>query len=379
MKNPVVLDVETTTSNKGNPFDETNKLVLIQLKDKQNAYHYCSNSFANSRLILARAFCLIGSSLKFDLHWMRRELNYIPNCPVWCLQLAEFILSNQTWKYPDLNTMGIKYNLGEKIHTIKEKYWDQGIDTDKIPIEELIEYGIQDVELSYAVFLEQVKRFSTTDQHLFPLFRLQCNDLLVLQEMEWNGLIYDEESSLEKSKEIEFEIEKVEQKLDTLLDYPEINYNSNDDLSLILYGGIKKSKTRVPTGFYKTGLKAGQVKYRLLDTTKMFPRLVTPIKGSELIKEGFYKTDEPTLRTLVPNAHTKKIITLLLERAKLEKINGTYLKGLPKLREKMHWPPNKLYSNLNQCVVITSRLSSTKPNQQNLAPLAKQFFISRYD
>jgi DNA polymerase I-like protein with 3'-5' exonuclease and polymerase domains len=111
----------------------------------------------------------------------------------------------------------------------------------------------------------------------------------------------------------------------------------------------------------------------------MFPRLVTPIKGSELLKEGFYSTDEPTLRTLVPNAHTKKIITLLLERAKLEKINGTYLKGLPKRREKMHWPPNKLYSTLNQCVAITSRLSSTKPNQQNLAPLAKQFFISRYD
>ena len=378
MKNPVVLDVETTTSNKGNPFDETNKLVLIQLKDKQNAYHYCSNSFANSRPILARTSCLIGSNLKFDLHWMRRELNYIPNCPVWCLQLAEFILSNQTWKYPDLDTMGIKYNLGEKIHTIKEKYWDQGIDTDKIPIEELIEYGIQDVELSYAVFLEQVKRFSTTDQHLFPLFRLQCNDLLVLQEMEWNGLIYDEESSLEKSKEIENEIKEIEFKLDKLLNNPEINYNSNDDLSLLLYGGMKTYERRVPIGFYKTGVKTGQVRFQIVKTTKIFPTLITPLKGSQLLKEGFYKTDEPTLRTLVPNAHTKKIITLLLERAKLEKINGTYLKGLPKLREKMHWPPNKLYSTLNQCVAITSRLSSTKPNQQNLAPLAKQFCISRY-
>ena len=370
--------METTISNKGNPFDETNELILIQLKDKQNAYHYCSDSFADTRTTLARASCIIGANLKFDLHWMRRKLNFIPKCPVWCLQLAEFILSNQTWKYPDLDTMGIKYNLGEKIHTIKEKYWDEGIDTDQIPINELIEYGIQDVDLSYAVFLEQIKRFSTVEQDLFPLFRLQCNDLLVLQEMEWNGLIYDEESSLEKSKEIESEIKTIEYKLDVLLDYPEINYNSNDDLSLILYGGTKKSKKRVPTGFYKTGLKAGQVKYSLLDTTKIFPRLVTPIKGSELLKEGFYSTDEPTLRTLVPNAHTKKIITLLLERAKLEKINGTYLKGLPKLREKMHWPPNKLYSTLNQCVAITSRLTSTKPNQQNFAPLAKQFCISRY-
>ncbi len=372
------MDVETTTSNKGNPFDETNKLVLIQLKDKQNAYHYCNNSFTNTLPILARTSCLIGSNLKFDLHWMRRELNFVPQCPVWCLQLAEFILSNQTWKYPDLDTMGIKYNLGEKIHTIKEKYWDQGTDTDKIPIEELIEYGIQDVELSYAVFLEQVKRFSTTDVHLFPLFRLQCNDLLVLQEMEWNGLIYDEESSLEKAKEIESEIEKIEHKLNKILDFPEINYNSNDDISLILYGGIKEYKQKVPSGFYKTGVKTGQVKYNIVKTTKIFPTLITPLKGSELLKEGFYKTDEPTLRSLVPNTYTKNIITLLLERTKLEKINGTYLKGLPKLREKMHWPPNKLYSTLNQCVAITSRLSSTKPNQQNFAPLAKQFCISRY-
>ena len=370
--------MESTISNKGNPFDETNKLVLIQLKDKQNAYHYNRNNFTNCCPTLATASCIIGSNLKFDLHWMRLELNFKPKCPIWDLQLAEFILSNQTWKYPDLNTMGLNYGLGEKIHGIKEKYWDNDIDTDQIPIEELIEYGLQDVELSYKVFLKQVERFKTTDKHLFPLFRLQCNDLLVLQEMEWNGLRYDEEGSLQKAEEIEKEIQTIEHKLDVLLDHPEINYNSNDDLSIILYGGQKKQTTKIPIGFYKTGLKIGQIKYGNLQTTKSFPRLVTPLKGSELLKEGFYSTDEPTLRALVPNAHAKKIITLLLERAKLEKINGTYLKGLPKLREKMHWSPNRLYSTLNQCVAITSRLSSTKPNQQNFAPLAKQFCISRY-
>ena len=31
--NYLVLDVETTTSNKGNPFDQTNKLCYVGLKD----------------------------------------------------------------------------------------------------------------------------------------------------------------------------------------------------------------------------------------------------------------------------------------------------------------------------------------------------------
>ena len=31
--NHLVLDVETTTSNKGNPFDQTNKLCYVGLKD----------------------------------------------------------------------------------------------------------------------------------------------------------------------------------------------------------------------------------------------------------------------------------------------------------------------------------------------------------
>lgn len=370
--------METTTSNKGNPFDETNKLVLIQVKNKHESFSFINGNFSDSLLYTKQASVLIGSNFKFDLHWMRRELNYIPKCPIWDLQLAEFILSNQTWKYPDLDTMGIKYNLGEKIHTIKEKYWNEGINTDQIPINELIEYGIQDVELSYKVFLEQVKRFSTTEQDLFPLFRLQCNDLLVLQEMEWNGLIYDEDSSLQKANEIDIEIKKIEDKLNSILDFPNINFNSNDDLSIILYGGTKKYIKKSPEGFYKTGIRAGQVKYKNVEDLVVFPRLVTPLKGSKLLKEGFYSVDEPTLRALTPNSKAKTIITLLLERAKFTKINSTYLRGLPKLREKMNWPPNKLYSTLNQCVAITSRLTSTKPNQQNLAPLAKQFCVSRY-
>ena len=44
----------------------------------------------------------------------------------------------------------------------------------------------------------------------------------------------------------------------------------------------------------------------------------------------------------------------------------------------MDWPDYTLFSNLNQCVASTGRLSSTKPNQQNFPPEAKTFCVSRY-
>ena len=45
-----------------------------------------------------------------------------------------------------------------------------------------------------------------------------------------------------------------------------------------------------------------------------------------------------------------------------------YYRGLVDLRVKMNWPFGKLHGVLNQCVAKTGRLSSTKPNLQNMCP-----------
>jgi DNA polymerase I-like protein with 3'-5' exonuclease and polymerase domains len=378
LSSPVVLDVETTTSNDGNPFDLKNKLVLIQIKNKQKSIYFTKENFHDCLPYLEKASLLVGQNIKFDLHWMRRELGFIPKSPIWELQNAEFLFSKQQWKYPDLDTMCKNYGVGEKIHTIEENYWSKGIDTDEIPIVELAEYGVHDVELTWKVFQEQIKRFQNDINNKFPLFRLLCNDLLVLQEMEWNGIIYDEINSLIKAKDIEQNILILEDKINSLVDSDVLNYNSGDDISILLYGGTKIKEIRFPIGFYKTGVKTGQPRYKIIKDTIEFPRRVTPLKGSELSKEGFFATNIPVLLSLKTTGKTKKIIDLLLERSALEKINGTYLKGFPKTREKYNWPVNKLHSSLNQCVASTGRLSSTKPNQQNLADLAKSFCITRY-
>jgi len=378
LKNPVVVDVETTITAKGNCFNYNNRLVTIQLKQGDSPpIILTKENFHESVAILAAASVVIGFNLKFDLAWLQRELGFKAQC-VWCCQLAEFIFSSQTWKYPDLNTTLLNYGFQPKLDIVKTEYWEKGIDTDQIPIEILSEYGAYDVEGTYSVFCKQVERFQTDKEHQFRLFRLHCNDLLVLQEMEFNGIVYDEAGSLGRSQELQKQVDHVEGKLNAYFDNTPINFGSGDQISAILYGGTISQDVRVPIGVYKSGAKTGQPRCKIVTNEYKFPRLVEPLKNSQLKKEGVFSTDEPTLLSLKPTKDIKRVIDWLLERSKMLKLRSTYLEGLPNTIMKMGWNKNMLHSNLNQCVATTGRLSSTKPNSQNLPKEAKEFCVSRY-
>ena len=376
--NPVVVDVETTTKAKGNPFNLQNTLVTIQIKQgEEKPLILTRENFHVANDILSNASCIIGFNLKFDLNWLARELEFKANC-VWDCQLAEFMFSKQTWKYPDLETTCQKYGVGHKLDIVKTEYWNKGIDTDQIPIEVLAEYGAQDVNVTYQIFLKQLELFKTRYQSMFKLFRIHCNDLLVLQEMEQNGIVYDEQASLKQAESLTKQINILDGKLYAFSNNAPINFDSRDHVSCLLYGGTITEETRVPIGVYKTGVKTGQPRYKIINKEYELQRLVQPLKGSELKKEGYFSTEESTLKSLKPTAVAKKVISWLLERVKLVKLRSTYLEGLPKTINEMGWQPNMLHSNLNQCVATTGRLSSTKPNQQNLPKEAKRFCVSRY-
>lgn len=373
------MDVETSISNKGNFADITNQLVTVQVKvGDSEPQVFFQEDFDKVVPILDTASCIIAFNSKFDLNWLQRQFGW--KCPVvWCAQLAEFIFSAQREKYPSLDGTCEKYGLDHKIDIVKTEYWEKGIDTPDIPREILAEYGAYDVELTWQVFKKQVERFKTEHQDRFKLFRLHCNDLLVLQEMEFNGLMYDTKSSAKRAEELDTTIRSIDSKLNTLFDNKPINYASNDHISAILYGGVIKEERRIPIGVYKTGAKIGQPRYKKSVIEHFFERLVEPLKNSELKKEGYFATDEPTLLSLKAKALPKKIIQFLLQRSKIVKLQSTYLRGLIALNEKMKWTVDYLYPVYNQCVTITGRLSSAKPNGQNLPKEAKKYCVSRYE
>jgi hypothetical protein len=156
------------------------------------------------------------------------------------------------------------------------------------------------------------------------------------------------------------------------------NFNSKDHLSCLLYGGRITIPKKEVIGVYKTGERKGQVKEGWKDHTYDMPRLIEPLKGSELKKDGYYSTDEQTLRSLRGTGVSKGIIQLILKRSGLEKRRGTYYSGLPELRENQGWSKGSLHGQLNQCVARTGRLSSSKPNLQNFDGEIKELFYSRY-
>lgn len=369
----LALDTETSTKNKGHVYDKDNELVCYSwaTPEGRGAHLWNKTSSASLEGAIEESQLIVGFNFKFDLAWLIREgLSTLRKKQIWDVQIAEFILSNQTWRFPSLNETCAKYGIELKKDVVKTEYWDKGIDTKDIPWPILEEYAAHDAYVTLRCYEEQIKVMTPAQK---KLCYLQCQDLQILQEMEMNGIPFDEELCKQRSVEVDDKISEINRKLAAVYPGIPINFGSNDHLSAFLYGGTIKEDGKEHVGFFKTGIKAGQPKYKNIIIEHQLPRLYVPLKGSAMAKEGNYATDEATLRKLKGK---KEVINLILELSKLEKLNGTYYKGLVKLREEMNWDPGILHGQFNQCIAQTGRLSSSKPNLQNFSNDLQDIFIT---
>lgn len=406
----LILDVESTIFQKGNPFSRRNRLCYVGF-DVDGKYRdwnieYSSDPYGEAlqeiQGLMQEADLIVGFNLKFDLHWLRRyltnESGLFSHCVVWDCQLAEFILSGQRWPYPSLDESCARRGLDRKLDTVRLDYWENGIDTDGVPLGTLRDYLKHDVAITKQLYEIQRKEFEAGDPRLFTLFQQQCKDLLILAEMEWNGMKYDSQRSLELAGETVTRLDEIDKELAALSGIDGLNWNSDDHLSAVLYGGNLPLQARVPT---QRILKDGTIKHgeKWGYEIRALPRLVAPIDGTETLptkdwsegelatrNEGrpkpffrVYSVGESTLKSLRCRGLAKSLITLILERNKLAKRESTYYRGLPAVIEEMDWTPDTIHGQLNQCVAITGRLSASRPNQQNFDGEIKFLFRSRYD
>ena len=371
--NILALDTETTTFNKGNPYDKRNRLVCVSFARDNSSGAVCVDALGNVIRDVETVDMVVGFNFKFDLAWLLKVGVYQLNSKqIWDVQIAEFILSNQTNRFPSLNETCERYGLETKLDVVKTEYWDKGIDTDAIPWDILASYATRDAELTLACYHAQRKLMTPAQ---VKLCFLMCQDLKILQEMEANGIPFNEQLCITRAKEVDDKISALKGKLEAIYPTVPINFASNDHLSAFLYGGIVKEDSKEHIGFYKSGAKAGQPKYKNIIIEHRLPRIYQPLKGSEMAKAGNYATDEATLRKLKGN---KSLVNMLLELSKLEKLNGTYYNGLIKLRKEMNWEEGMLHGNFNQTTAQTGRLSSSRPNLQNFASELQDIFVSKY-
>lgn len=212
--------------------------------------------------------------------------------------------------------------------------------------------------------------------------------------MERNGIYFNTEEAMKHAEDIKTRQLEMLREFHNIVSNDIVSITSNDHISIVLYGGIIVEDLRIPIGYYKSGAKTGQLRYQVMKQVHHFPRLIEPLANTETAKsqkrmdEGketghtLWEVNEPVLRSLKPKGEYKKkaerLLSIILEYGKLDKLRGTYLEGYTNLIEEMHWGHNMLHPSYNQCTVTTGRLSSSKPNGQNMNPSAKKYCISRY-
>lgn len=377
------LDLETTTFNKGNFADRRNDVCFIGIGENVYEVAYADSPYGEAlRLVqqeIDESDLLVLINAKFDLHHLRNLGIYFSHKRIWDCQLVDFMLSGQTESYPSMNSMAEKYGLPQK-PDIKTKYWDAGIDTKQIPKDEIVSY-LKDHDLTttmqiFNIQKELVQNKSPQFQRLVTLANL---DLLVLEEIEYNGFYFNEQLCLVAAEKLTKQINELRMELHDYHNIEEFNTESGDHLSCLIYGGTITIPRKECIGVYKTGDKQGEPKYGWKDYSYTLPRLFNPLPKSELKKPGYWTTGEDILRQLKSrDKPSKRVLEIVLTLAKLEKIVGTYYIGLPKLRQTMNWTENLLHGNLNQVTARTGRLSSTKPNLQNISGDMKQVFETRF-
>ena len=387
----LTFDTETNTVNKGNPFTASGKLISISVKCEEQpaefSYFDELNFLTPLRSAMDKATFVIGFNLKFDLSWASRYGIKPPDgCRIWDCQIAEFIITGQKGSYPSLDECCAKYGLGQKDDKIAE-YWKLGIDTEFIPREELEHYNNLDVELTYRLYLAQRKIMSPAQIKLCLVMGL---DLLVLQSMEENGVKFDVDLCKQKAIEAKVALKSLTEELLTYSPSPDINLDSGQQLSCLLYGGkFEVDYVTEEPAIYKSGLNKGQEYIKNIHNVVVYtcPRLFEPLPKSETkLKKKLgdeeitiYVTNEDTLKQLkAKDKWRKRLIELLLQRAELAKLLDTYYGKLPELLSKMEWG-EYLHGQYNQTVAATGRLSSSNPNMQNFSGATDLLLISRYD
>lgn len=415
MKNYLIIDVETTIGNEGDPFDPRNKLCLVGLGtpsgylcfDIEYSPDPYGEALSEIRRHIQEADVLVGFNLKFDLHWLRRYIHDLDvhDKSTWDCQLVEFLLSAQRLRFPSLNEVCGFYDLGSKLDVVATDYWDNGIDTPSVPRKLLESYLQTDVELTRKLYLKQLELVALKSKQFNSLVWLHNQDTKVLQEMEFNGIKVNVEKLNEKKVIVLEEMAAIDSELRAISEIPDqipVNLGSTYHLSSIIYGGYinydSKREKQYP-------LKNGTIKTRMVNCTRVHacPGFARPIKDTENVRtykleEGelarlqadakdqwlpvpyrVYSVDESTLKQIKPRTKGgRRFIELLLRRANLDQQLTTYLNKIPEMIRERQWQDDIIHGQFNQCVARTGRLSSSKPNLQNLDSLLHDVFITRY-
>lgn len=140
----------------------------------------------------------------------------------------------------------------------------------------------------------------------------------------------------------------------------EFNISSPKQLAALLYGGEIIYNERVQIGFYATGAKVGEPRYKIVKHPVQFPPLYPMVEGAS--------TDDAALRALITTPCAVEgaaaVLPLLVKSRELAKLDSTYYKPIQQKTAQSEL--GRLHGKFNMSMANTGRKTSSAPNLQNL-------------
>lgn len=383
---------------------------------------------------------LVGFNIKFDLLWEMAEEN--PDLKaffkrggwVWDGQYAEYLIQGQKADYQmaSLEDTSSDYGGTKKLDVVKE-LWDEGKLTSEIPEDLLIDYLVGttaearnggDIRNTELVFLGQLPKAIALG--MFPAIRARMDGLCATTEMEFNGLRIDVAEAARRAKELEDEQVVLDQELagyiPKLPDGLTFNWNSGTHVSALLFGGCIKYEKRapyvdpdtgelarykafeqVPIGKYTSGKRKRETKYKKVEVLGEIkekkqdfyftlpgctePKPAWKTANTDGAGRATYSTSSEVIEEL--GLREIPFLKAMGKRQALVKDLGTYYirydpkkKSLAGMLTCVDPKTHLIHHKLNHTSTVTTRLSSSDPNLQNVSTgrksQAKKMFVSRF-
>ncbi len=317
----VAFDTETTSLD----INEAQLLGISFCYSKNEAY-YCDLSKDQSLIHLYNDFfnssiLKIAHNLKYDYGILFKHGIQI-NQYCFDTMLAHYLIDPEKRHNLDqlarsilnYNPISIESLIGSKTKPTRKM--------EEVDLNELKNYAAEDADLTFQLYLNFKKELKSLElDYLFTEIEMPL--LKVLHDMENKGIKINTNSLNNLSKKLKLSLSTLESSIYNHSGDP-FNIDSPKQLGEVLFG-----------------------------------KLVIDEKAKKT-KTGQYKTDEATLNKLIG---THPIINDILNYRTRKKLLSTYVEALPKLISPL---TGKIHTNYMQAVTSTGRLSSNKPNLQNI-------------
>jgi len=253
------VDVETSWQKNDNggydpsPFHEDNILVSVGLNSYWGDEYYFTNHseridegcFHKIQETLDKTTLLVGHNIKFDLMWLL-EAGFKYSGRVYDTMLGEYILNKGIRKSLTLEMCCRRRKIGSKDSAIKE-WMDRGVSFENIPADVVEEYGKIDVQITRKLFDSQMADFKLEkNKHLLMTAKMMNEFLVVLSDMERNGININIEDLNSVEREFRAEFAYLKQKIDKIvykqMGDTKINLSSPEQLSWLIYSIKPKDK-----------------------------------------------------------------------------------------------------------------------------------------